>query len=57
MLPWKTPNDPKTLPMGILQDYKSCWTTLGPFGKYNLLTNIILVGGGHWTFLGPFMII
>ena len=25
--------------------------------KYNLLTNIILVGGGHWTFLGPFMII
>ena len=32
MLPWKAPNDPKTLPMGILHDYKSCWTTLGPFG-------------------------
>ena len=27
-----TPNDPKTLPMGILHDYKSCWTTLRPFG-------------------------
>ena len=24
---------------------------------YNLLTNIILVDGGHWTFLGPFKII
>ena len=32
MLPWKAPNDPKTLPMGRLHDYKSCWTTLGPFG-------------------------
>ena len=32
MLPWKAPNDPKTLPGGIIQDYKSCWTTLGPFG-------------------------
>ena len=32
ILPWKAPNDPKTLHMGILQDYKSCWTTLGPFG-------------------------
>ena len=31
MLPWKSPNDPKTLPMGILHDYMSCWTTLGPF--------------------------
>ena len=31
MLPWKAPNDPKTLPMGILHDYMSCWTTLGPF--------------------------
>ena len=26
-----TPNDPKTLPMGILHDYMSCWTTLEPF--------------------------
>ena len=26
-----TPNDPKTLPMGILHDYMSCWSTLGPF--------------------------
>ena len=32
MLPWKAPNDPKTLPNGILHDYMSCWTTLGPFG-------------------------
>jgi hypothetical protein len=32
-LPWKAPNDPKTLPMGILHDYMSCWTTLGPL-KY-----------------------
>ena len=31
MLPWKAPNDPKTLPMGILHDYMSCWATLGPF--------------------------
>ena len=31
MLPWKAPNDPKTLPMGILHEYMSCWTTLGPF--------------------------
>ena len=31
MLPWKAPNDLKTLPMGILHDYMSCWTTLGPF--------------------------
>ena len=28
-----TPNDPKTLPMGILHDYMSCWTTLGPFQR------------------------
>ena len=27
----KAPNDLKTLPMGILHDYMSCWTTLGPF--------------------------
>ena len=27
------PNDPKTLPMGILHDYMSCWTTLGPMGS------------------------
>ena len=33
MLPWKAPNGPKTLPMGILQDYMSCWTTLGPFQR------------------------
>ena len=26
-----TPNDPKTLQVGILHDYMSCWTTLGPF--------------------------
>ena len=32
MLPWKTPNDPKTLPTGILHDYMSYWATLGPFG-------------------------
>ena len=32
MLPWKAPTDLKTLPMGILHDYMSCWTTLGPFG-------------------------
>ena len=31
MLPWKAPNGPKTLPMGILHEYMSCWTTLGPF--------------------------
>ena len=31
MLPWKAPTDLKTLPMGILHDYMSCWTTLGPF--------------------------
>ena len=27
------PNGPKTLPMGILHDYMSCWTTLGPFQR------------------------
>ena len=27
----KAPNDLKTLPMGILHDYMSCWTTRGPF--------------------------
>ena len=32
MLPWEAPTDLKTLPMGILHDYMSCWTTLGPFG-------------------------
>ena len=31
MLPWKAPYDPKTLPMGLLHDYMSCWTTLWPF--------------------------
>ena len=31
MLPWKAQNYPKTIPMGILHDYMSCWTTLGPF--------------------------
>ena len=31
MLPWKAPNDPKTIPMGKLREYLSCWTTLGPF--------------------------
>ena len=31
MLPWKAPNDHKTIPMGILYDYMSCWTTLEPF--------------------------
>ena len=29
--PFMTPNDPKTLQMGILHDYMSYWTTLGPF--------------------------
>ena len=33
MLPWKAPNDPKTLLMGILHDYESCWPPMGPF-KY-----------------------
>ena len=28
-----TPNGPKTLPMGILHDIMSCWTTLGPFQR------------------------
>ena len=28
-----TPNGPKTLPMGILHDIVSCWTTLGPFQR------------------------
>ena len=27
------PNGPKTLPMGILHDYMSCRTTLGPFQR------------------------
>ena len=27
------PNDFKTLPMGILHDYMSWWTTLGPFQR------------------------
>ena len=27
------PNGPKTLPMGILHDIVSCWTTLGPFQR------------------------
>ena len=31
MSPWKAPNDPKTLLMGILHDYKSCWPPMGPF--------------------------
>ena len=29
--PYMTPNGPKTLPMGILHDIFSCWTTLEPF--------------------------
>ena len=29
--PYMTPNGPKRLDMGILHDYMSCWTTLGPF--------------------------
>ena len=28
---WKAPNDRKTLTMGILHDYKSCWPPIGPF--------------------------
>ena len=28
-----TPNGPKTLQMGILHDYMSCWSTLGPFQR------------------------
>ena len=31
--PCMTPNGPKTLPMGILHDIVSCWTTLGPFQR------------------------
>ena len=31
--PCMTPNSPKTLPMGILHDIVSCWTTLGPFQR------------------------
>ena len=31
MLPWKAPNDPKTLPMGILHERMLCWPTLWPF--------------------------
>ena len=31
--PYMTPNGPKTLPMGILHDYMSCRTTLGPFQR------------------------
>ena len=31
MLPRKAPNDPETLPMGIQNQYVSCWTILGPF--------------------------
>ena len=27
--PYMTPNDPKTLPMGILHDIVSCWTSIG----------------------------
>merc|ERR1712218_228074 len=30
---YMTPNDPKTLPMDILYDYMSYWTTLGPFQR------------------------
>ena len=30
ILPWKAPNDPKTLHMGILHDCKSCWPPMGP---------------------------
>ena len=32
MLSWKAPNDPKTLPMGILHYHKSFWPPMGPFG-------------------------
>ena len=28
---WKGPNDPKTLPRGMIHNYKSCWPTLGPY--------------------------
>ena len=31
ILVWKAPIDPKTLTMGILHDYKSCWPPMGPF--------------------------
>ena len=33
MLPWKAPNDPKTLPMGISHYYKSFWPPMGPFQR------------------------
>ena len=31
--PYMTPNGPKTLPMGMIHDILSCWTTLGPFQR------------------------
>ena len=31
--PCMTPNGPKTLPIGMLHDIVSCWTTLGPFQR------------------------
>ena len=31
--PYMTPNGPKTLPMGILHDVVSCWSTLRPFQR------------------------
>ena len=31
--PYMTPNGPETLPMGILHDIVSLWTTLGPFQR------------------------
>ena len=33
--PYMTPNGPETLPMGILHDIVSLWTTLGPFQRPN----------------------
>ena len=49
ILVWKAPNDRKTLTMGILHDYKSCWPPMeplryqrgaqkGPFGLKQTLT-------------------
>ena len=31
MMSWKGPNNPKTLPRGMVHNYKSGWLTLGPF--------------------------
>ena len=42
--PYVTPNGPTTLPMGILHDIVSCWTTLGPFQRPTGATLASLIG-------------